>query len=91
MIKTINGKQGNKEASANGELLRGFNAKDWVRSQTVTIPLIELLALSPDYNKETKEAFGYAAKSITNINLMDRGSSEQKQREILLLLLRKGK
>lgn len=58
---------------AQGRLQQGFNAKDWFRNQIVTIPLIELLSLSPEYNQQTKEALGYANVRSANHNIQVQG------------------
>lgn len=46
-----------------GKLLQGFNAKQYFKNQMVQIPLVELLALSSEYNQQTKEALGFSSKN----------------------------
>ncbi|KAI9327172.1 hypothetical protein BD770DRAFT_416883, partial [Pilaira anomala] len=59
-----------------GKLLQGFNAKQYFKNQMVQIPLVELLALSSEYNQQTKEALGFSSKNAkTSASSTETGTS----------------
>lgn len=59
-----------------GKLIHSFNAKEYFKQQTVSIPLVELLSLSSDYNQATKEALGYSSKTTVVSNNLNSSTSQ---------------
>jgi hypothetical protein len=51
-----------------GNIQHGFHPTEWLRNQYVSLPLVEALALNPDYNREFKEALGYGGSKSHIVN-----------------------
>lgn len=49
-----------------GNIRKGFDPKKWLSEQTVSLPVVELLALSSEYNQSFKEALGYSHSKSTH-------------------------